>query len=178
MKIRNIVLRMVIGILLTLCFWLVSIMVVHLSLGVPPIRHDIGNGYEVWGWPEGKLMCWKSKENNTLNWIINDPITKLALESHWIIGKTNKGWFAIDTETKKLSYPLSENDIEKMVSIAFSSIKILDDITPYAIGYNSFKIKKMIVDISFPILLIVLPVFLGFFPYLWKKLLKKNNESH
>ena len=155
----------------------IAVVYIHGGMAIDPI-YDIGDNYEIWGWNPGGgyLIFWESRENEEWKKIIESPeyITSFAIKEPWVWGKTNKNWFLLNKQDNKFYSNLTEEDIKKHIDFDFKNIALITDPSPYAPNYEWVMKTTKKVKIISVILLIVFPLFLGYLPYIWRKIFKKQ----
>ena len=129
---------------------------------------DMGDDYEIW-WP-GYLIYWESKEDYEYKRLISSPdeVTEFAFEGAWLVGKTKKGWFALNKETHEFYYPYSSvEQLEADVPIKISELKLESDFSPYLVVYDGTKDAVL----TAKWILVSLPFILSLVPYGLRRLL-------
>jgi len=170
------ILRLVVGTVLVLLAWkpIVNIAFVF-AQGQDP-RFDLGASYELWYRPpwgsSGGIVYWPSEEEPPQH-IIGQAILEFALSGPWIIGKTEKGWFAINKESHDVHYPQSREQVRTATGIDISSAKMQTDPMPYLIVRPKALAAKRRATRLCWILLFIVPTALAFGPLGVRKIAKK-----
>lgn len=96
----------------------------------PDGAYDLGDGYQLNGWP-GRLLdytYWWSFEYRNQAVTLEDRVTAYYVRTPWVVGKTEKDkWFVIQKEKHEIHYPIEKP--EEAGKIAGLVIKESDMIT-------------------------------------------------
>jgi len=141
----------------------------------------MGDGYEIW-WP-GYLVRLKPGTDSGFDRIIHpEEIQEFAIEEAWIIGKTARGWFAVNKSTHDVFYPyLEQEELQGVTGVDASSLDFTSDPSPYLIVYPRTLRNLSIVNRVCWVLVFALPLLIGVGPYAIKHLsergVTKRNEK-
>lgn len=165
------ILRLVIGIVAVLLIWNPLVTLTHRFAQGPDVAFDMGDNYEIWGWP-GYVIYWQSKEKFRFERIIHPERTlEFALKGPWLVGRSEKGWFAINKKTHKVHYPHSSKDeLERIIAFEISSLDFVTDPRTYEVIHPHTRSAVTWANRFCWFLIFVLPLTLGFAPYIWKGL--------
>jgi hypothetical protein len=165
----------VLGVCIVLIIWkpLVDTVFV-ISQGQDP-RYDMGDGYEIWG-PARNIIYWRSKKDYQWERIVHpERVLEFALVGPWLLGRTEKGWFAINKKTHDLNYPCSSrNELERITALDISSLHFITHPRPYQIVYPRTERAVANVNRLCWILLFVVPLALAFAPYAWRGVMRRH----
>ncbi len=96
---------------------------------------NMGDGYEMHRWP-GSLYYFKYRENGVeapikhREYPFKERVVAFRIEGPWLVGKTDKGWFAIQKLKHKTYYPLvSEYEVVKITGLNIESFDLVTDPT-------------------------------------------------
>lgn len=175
-KMSMFMLRALIGVSLILLIWKPIVNIAFAFAQGPDPRFDLGASYELWYRPpwgsSGGIVYWPSEEEPPEH-IIGQPILEFALSGPWIIGKTEKGWFAINKESHDVHYPQSEEQVRTATAINVSSAKMETDPMPYLMVRPEALAAKRRATLLCWILLLVVPTALAFGPLGLRKIAKR-----
>ena len=92
---------------------------------------DMGDNYKIQS-PAGNVLYIKPNEEHKWKTIIPERVNEFALKEPWFIGRTTKGWFAINKKTDDVYYPTSTlKQLGDMVKIDLSELELSSDVRPY-----------------------------------------------
>lgn len=109
MQAKKIVLE-VLRIIVVLVTWFVLVLFSYVLAQGPEPAYDLGNGYKMIRWP-GPIDRWNFDEDVPIEkmyqekMIGDDKAEAFYVNTNWIVGRTRKGWFAINKQTHKVYYP-------------------------------------------------------------------------
>jgi len=161
-------LRLIVGVLLATLLWN-PVVTTTFIIGQgqdPPDAYDMGNNYEIW-WL-GFVHHWVSQWDFDVVTVIDDIVEEFTLADDWLIGRTEKSWFAINKKTHEVHNPISSlSKVEAITDLDISSVKLLTlaDIPPSYPAVYPWT-KKAVANVKK--ILIVLPLLLGFGPNIWQ----------
>jgi hypothetical protein len=148
----------------------------ELAQGQDP-SFDLGDDYEMWG-PARTIIRWRSRDNFEWDRIIHPEATlEFALQGPWIIGRTEKGWFAIQKKNHEVHYPVSKDQLETVTGLNISSSDMETDPWPYLIARPEALAAKAKANRLCWVLLIVVPLASAFAPYAWKRIAKGRRKQ-
>jgi len=140
--------------------------------------YSFGGGYELWyrqPWgSSGGILYWPSRKE-PFEHVISQPVLEFTLRGPWIIGKTERGWFSINKESHDVYYPQSEAQLRTTTSLDVSSLKTETDPTPYLVVKPKALAAKAAVNRLCWVLLLIIPLALGFGPLVIRKLVRSKN---
>jgi hypothetical protein len=137
---------------------------------------DLGDNYEMCG-PARTIIYWRSRENFEWNRIIHPEATlEFALQGPWIIGRTEKGWFAIQKKRHEVHYPISIDQLEIVTRLETSSLDMETDPWPYLIARLEALAAKAKANRLCWVMLFVVPLLLGFGFYTCKRIAKGGRK--
>jgi hypothetical protein len=170
------VLSSVAGLCLVLLIWNPVVSATfELAQGQDP-SFDLGDDYEMCG-PGRTIIYWRSRENFERDRIIHPEATlEFALQGPWIIGRTEKGWFAIQKKNHEVHYPVSKDQLETVTGLDISSSDMETDPWPYLIARPEALAAKAKANRLCWVLLIVVPLISGFAPYAWNRIANSTRK--
>lgn len=134
----------------------------HISQG-PERQFALGDRYCMLNFP-GRVVRWRSEEEikkdprgpfpERLEVVISQKVTAFVTKEPWVIGKTEKGWFALNTQTHKKHYPcLSESEVKMISGLNFSSSDLITNYPTSSFFPSSYEIihpwtKKVVATIT------------------------------
>ncbi|MHC4110691.1 MAG: hypothetical protein ACYSUY_06435 [Planctomycetota bacterium] len=177
-KVLTFILRFLCGVALVLLFWWFFPKVVFaFAVGQDP-TFDMGDNYimvhrQVYYTSPEEMEDYPSGRN-----IIAEQVHKFAFSGPWFVGNTEKGWFAIQKKIHDVYYPLSKDELQSITGLDISLMKMETNIIPYVIARPEALAAKAKANRFCCILLVVVPLVLGFLPLVVKGLGegKKNNS--
>ncbi len=99
---------------------------------------DMGDGYELHRWP-GTLYYWKYRETGVevpfkyTEKPFGEKVVAFRIENPWLIGKTEKGWFAVQKLKHQTHYPLvSEQEVMRITGLKIKASDLITDPTVYS----------------------------------------------
>ena len=169
----------IIGIVLIGLLWHpITIVMTRVAQG-PDLVCGIGDGYEIYGWP-GYLVYTPPTDVNDDNFerLISDPITEIAINSSWVVGKTNIGWFAVDKSSRAVHYPFKERDeLLKNINLNINDLNTIEDISQYEIKSPLKDTILFWTRIVLVALMIILPVLFALVTWGLEKLIRKFRHN-
>ena len=149
MKIKKKVIE-ILRIIVVLIIWYVLLYFGYNLAQGPDRAFDLGNGYKMFHWP-GFIDRWNFDEDIPpediyYEKIVEEEINSFFVNPVWIVGKTEKGWFAINKHTHDVYYPYkSHNELCAVTGFSFSQNNL---ITYYPLSYEILSTDtKVIVTI-------------------------------
>lgn len=125
--------RLVLGLLILCLFWSTVLDIVFSIVQGQDPSANLGDNYEIQGSADS-IIYYESKEDYKWNKVIPERTLEFAIKDHWLIGRTEKGWFAINKKTHEVNYPvIPKEKIQEITELDISSLDFTDDFRPYAI---------------------------------------------
>jgi len=120
----------------------------------------------------------KKKENLYIaKRVIAEKVHKFAFGGPWLIGTTGKGWFAIQKNRRDVHYPISKSQLQTITGLDISSVRMEKDPWPYVIARPQAFAAKNRANRFCWILVFVVPITLGFAPYVWRRLRARSKRK-
>ncbi|HUT29447.1 MAG TPA: hypothetical protein VMX13_06625 [Sedimentisphaerales bacterium] len=137
---------------------------------------DLGDDYEMCG-PGRTIIRWRSRDNFEWDGIIHPEATlEFALKGPWIIGRTEKGWFAIQKKSHEVHYPVPKDQLETVTGLDTSSLDMETDPWPYLIARPEALAAKAKANRLCWVMVFVVPLLLGFGPYACMRIAKSARK--
>jgi len=85
-------------------------LVIFLAANGPDPHFDLGSDYEMLFWPGG-IIHWQSREEGKFEEVFGPHrVTAISVDSDWIVGKMDDGFFAICKKSDEVFYPYKTYD--------------------------------------------------------------------
>lgn len=167
------VLRVILGVVCVLLFWNGVVKLIP-YFNLDP-TFDVGDDYVI-QYPGAYVFYGPSAEEHPPDRIVYPETTlEFALRDPWFLGRTEKGWFAINKKTHEVHYPCAaKSDLQEITALDISSVEFLTDPTPYVRVPDYIKKGLRIANFCSWILLFLVPSLLGFGPYIPKLVFKRK----
>lgn len=170
--------RLIIGVVIVFLLWNTIISVTFYMYQGPDVCHvyDMGNGYELW-MPPYFIYCWIPESKFKVELVIDEVVEEFALVYPWIIGKTDKGLFAVNKEKNKVINPVpSTSELEAITGLNVSEINMQTNPEQNKVELLVYpRTRKAIANVKK--FLIVIPVLLAFIPNIWGFLIRRKIKN-
>ena len=168
-----------VGVMAIMALWSFVSLVSFRVVNGPDPGFDLGGNYEMCFWP-GFIIHWQSREEGEYEDVIYpERVTAISVDSDWIVGKTDKGFFAICKKSDEVFYPYKTYD--QLQSACCLSISINNLTTTFPSQYEKldYTCLPSILSVTIPAALFsMVVVIIGFersgrllvFPFVWLKI--------
>lgn len=135
--------KLILRFMLLFPVWLVVSYVVFWVSQGPDARFDLGNNYEMWGWP-GTILKFYEEDVDNDSLVIDKKIMKIAVSPDTIIGQTDEGWLLIDKVDDEVKTGLTIEEVQDMVSDGLLENVSSEYPMEYMIIYYKWTIPRLI----------------------------------
>jgi len=147
----------------------------------PERIYEIGNGYEIFGWPPhgGYLVYWKSGDESEYERIVYpEKISEFSFDKNWIFGKTNNGWFAVNKNTHTVDLYPTEEEMKSKIRLLSDNYRLINDPSPFERIHPWTKTNLKKAQIASFIIIFAMPLLFAFLPNVWRVTKKHICSEH
>jgi hypothetical protein len=165
------VLRVLAGVAIVLPFWYLFVNFVFTMALAPDPEFDLGDNYimihrHVYYVPaKGAERYYYMSER-----VVAEKVREFALSDPWLLGTTERGWFAIQKKLRQVHYPLSKEESQSITGLNVSSVDMETNPWSYVIASPEALAAKNRANRFCWVTIFVVPIAFGFAPHILRVL--------
>jgi hypothetical protein len=170
-KLLMFVLRVLAGVAVVLPFWYLFVNFVFAMALAPDPEFDFGDNYimvhrHVYYVPaKGAERYWHMSER-----VVAEKVREFALSQPWLLGTTERGWFAVQKKLRQVHYPLSKEELQSITGLNVSSLGMETNPWSYVIASPEALAAKNTANRFCWVAIFAVPIAFGFAPHILRAL--------